>query len=336
MDQSAGAIDVHAHYFGAGLTAPSAADPEAPRLEIDGDSGRIMCGDRLFRRVPGSLWDVPTRIEEMAAAGIAHQVISPVPVAMEHAWAASTAPAYARMLNDSIAAACRDSAGRLFGLGCLPLSDPDEALVELARCRSMGLCGIQVGTRIAGTDLDDARWAPLWASCENDGAAVFVHPVDEGRTVVRRAGQPYDLGLGMLTDTAIAATALVFGGVLARHPRLKVALAHGCGTFAWAYPRLRVAAQLRGPATGRSDGPAEWDEQVGRLYVDSLVFDDEHLRLLAHRFGPDRMLLGTDAPFFPGQMAASVHSIDHAVRAGMLPNSAPEQMTRNALEFLGR
>lgn len=288
---------MHAHHFGTDLPA---FPGNAPRLVVDGpDGGRILRGERTFRKVTPVLWDVPRRLAAMDEAGISHQVISPVPVTMEYA---AGDPAYARAMNDSLAAACASAEGRLWGLGCLPFTGSAAAVAELGRCLRLGLRGVEIGTRIGELDLDAPELDEFWAACDASGAAVFVHPVGGGADVVRRAGQPYDLGLGMLTDTAIAASSLVFGGVLGKFANLRVGLAHGGGAFPWAYPRLRVAAALGG-------APADWDAHVRRLYADTLVFDDEHLRLLAHRFGRDRLLLGSDAPFFPDQMAKSVAAV---------------------------
>lgn len=321
-------VDVHAHFLGPDLPAPG--DPVAPRLVVDeADGGRVLRGDVLFRPVTASLWDVPTRLAEMDRAGVTRQVISPVPVTMEHA--VGDAP-YARTHNDAIAAACAASDGRLLGLGCLPLHDARAAVAELDHLRDAGLLGVEIGTRVGGLDLDDPALAPVWDACAATGSAVLVHPVDEGRGVLRRAGPPYDLGLGMLADTALAASALVFGGILERHSTLRIALAHGCGAFPWAWPRLRVAAE-RSATPG---DPDRWDALTRLLYADTLVFDDEHLRLLVHRFGPGRLLLGSDAPFFPDQMARSIASVEKAGRTGALPPGVDlEQLDRNAAGFLG-
>jgi aminocarboxymuconate-semialdehyde decarboxylase len=228
-------VDVHAHFLGPDLPAPDV--PDAPRLVVDdADSGRILRGDTLFRRVTPSLWDVATRLADMDLAGITRQVISPVPVTMEHA---AVDTAYARAQNDAITAACAISYERLLGLGCLPLHDSRAAVTELDRIRDAGLLGVEIGTRVGDLDVDDLALAPVWRACAATGSAVLVHPVDEGRGVVRRAGPPYDLGLGMLADTALAASALVFGGVLERHPDLRIALAHGCGAFPWCGCRER-------------------------------------------------------------------------------------------------
>lgn len=325
------AIDVHAHQLGADVP-PFPGD--APRLVRDSaDSGRIVCGERTFRRVSPVLWDVPSRLAEMDRAGVSHQVVSPVPVTMEHACVPGVDPAYATAINESIAAACAASGGRLLGLGCLPLHDTAAALDELDRCRSAGLRGVEIGTRIGVLDLDDPALEPFWSACDTAGMCVFVHPVLGGQGVLRRAGQPYDLGLGMLADTAIAASSLVFGGVLARHSNLRIALAHGCGAFPWAYPRLRVAAGLADPDAD----PAVWDALTRRLWADTLVFDDEHLRLLVHRFGSDRIVLGSDAPFFPDQLASSMRSVGDALASGVLPPGTDHtRLARNALEFLGQ
>ncbi|HJQ47050.1 MAG TPA: amidohydrolase family protein [Amycolatopsis sp.] len=317
------AVDVHAHHFG---TDVPAFGGEAPRLLTDDTGGRIMCGDRVFRKVQPVLWDGSLRLAEMDRAGVSHQVVSPVPVTMEYAFGD---PAYARAMNDSVAAACAASGGRLFGLGCLPLADAGAAVAELERCLGLGLRGVEIGTRIGELDLDAPELDGFWRACDTGEASVFVHPVLGGQGVIRRPGQPYDLGLGMLTDTAIAASSLVFGGVLRKYKRLRVALAHGCGTFPWAYPRLRVAAALGGE-------PADWEACARRLYADTLVFDDEHLGLLAHRLGPGRLLLGSDAPFFPDQLAKSMRSIREARLSGALPGYADHDfLARNAMEFLG-
>lgn len=112
--------------------------------------------------------------------------------------------------NDSIADAVRRSRGRLEGLATLPLPHVAAAVTELHRVvTELGLRGIEIGSQVTDWDLDSAELAPVFAAAEELDAVVFVHPTDGGDGVLRRSGQPYDFGLGMITDTAIAATALV-------------------------------------------------------------------------------------------------------------------------------
>lgn len=327
-------VDAHAHHFPSSLDAFSSSTGEVfPRLVIDDQrSGRIMVGDQMFRPVGSQLWDLDHRLQAMDEAGVGLQVISPVPVMMMYGASAEGALEYASAVNDALAAEVASSDGRLVGLATVPLQEPDLAVEELERAMGeLSLRGVQIGTTIAGTELDDPSLTSFWEAAERLEAAVFIHPVDGGGGAVRRSGQPYDFGMGMLTDTSIAATGLVFGGVLEQFPRLRIGLAHGCGTFGWVYPRLRKAHGLWGV------GPVEAaDERMRSLWVDTLVLDPEHLRLLVHRFGADKVMVGTDHPFFPDVFAAAGSFVRDAADARILDGDIVQPiLSDNALRFLG-
>ena len=291
-------VDVHAHHFPRAL-AERGLTPQGPRwphLEPGAEgSGRILVGDSVFRQVTSDLWDVAERVAVLDRTGIATQVVSPVPVMLTY-WAdGPSAAAYARAVNTTLAEDVAQAPERLVGLGTVPLQAPELAVEELRHAvTTLGLRGVEIGSSAEGVDLDAAALRPYWEAAQELDALVLVHPMDGGGGVVRRAGQPYDFGAGMLTDTALAAGSLVFGGVLEEFPRLTVCLVHGCGAFPWLYPRMRLADQVWG-----NGDPAAADARVRSLWVDTLVFDSEHLRLLVHRFGPDKVVVGTDHPFFP-------------------------------------
>lgn len=330
-----GGVDLHAHWFGPDLAPEGQAVGEWPRLVIDGDDGgRIMRGDEVFREVRPSLWDVGTRLRDLDASAIETQVISPVPVTFPYVDDSGAAQAQAVATNSSIARAVAAGGGRLVGLGTVPLTHP-VAAVEVLRAAMSGpapLVGVEIGTRAGTRELDDPTLLPFFEAASDLGALVFVHPSDGGAGTLRRRGQPYDFGLGMHADTALAAAALVFGGVLERFPDLRVVLAHGCGGFAWSYPRLRLGAELL-----QGTSVVELDERVGSLYVDSLVLDPEHLGLLVHRFGADRVVLGTDHPFFPAITADARDFVAGAEADGVLPPGGAQQVFRtNGLDLLRR
>jgi aminocarboxymuconate-semialdehyde decarboxylase len=275
----------------------------------------LLRGDSHFRDVSRTLWDVEERLRDLDRAGLAAQLISPVPVTFAP-WAAREAAVhYASAVTESVRAAVHAGRGRLHGLGAVPLphvADSVRALEDLMTGPA-ALRGVEISSRIGELDLDDPRLTPFMEAAEALGALVLVHPPDGGGGTLRRSGQPYDFGLGMLTDTALAAGALVFGGVLDRFPRLQVLLAHGCGTFAWAYPRMKLGAALfSGADTGRLDAVVE------RLWVDNLVLDTGQLRLLEHRFGAERVVLGTDHPFFPAITASAGRVLAAAEQSGAL------------------
>jgi aminocarboxymuconate-semialdehyde decarboxylase len=342
-DPRATVVDVHAHYFPADIAdwAERTGDPRWPSLAVDGaagavgpgtGTGRIMLGDAVFRRVRAPLWDPARRLAELDAAGVGLQVISPTPVLLAYWAEPKPALEFARAVNDSLAAHVAAGGGRLDGLGTVPLQDVSLAVAELDRLvTGLGLAGAQIGTRIAGRELDDPALGPFFEAAADLGAAIFLHPLDGGGDALRRRGQPYDFGLGMLTDTAMAATALVCGGVLDRWPRLRLCLAHGCGTFPWAAPRLRLATALIPDA----EQSGRFDQLVRLLWADDLVFDPEHLRLLTQRFGDGHVMVGTDYPFVPGQLEGARAFVESAAGRDIISSAqAAAILGANAHDFL--
>lgn len=319
-------IDFHAHHFPTGLPDSGAeiGDHCVPRLVVD-DDPRIMLGDAVFRRVRAACFDVSSRVAELDAAGVDRQVISPVPITLVEPADPVVADRFLAAQNDGLAEAAEASAGRLVALAGVPLQDPARAVVELNRASRQGMVGVEITACAADRELDDPDLDVFWRAASDLEVPVFVHPAHQ-RSAIRRSGQPIEFGLGMLTDTALAASALVFGGVLDRFPTLRVALAHGCGTFPWAYPRLRYMATL-------ADAPAGplLDRLVGRLWSDTLVFDPTLLPVLIDRFGADHLLFGTDHPFLPEGLDGPRQVLE---RAG-LTAEATGCLGPNAMRFLG-
>ena len=336
-----GAFDVHSHYMPAGLPdfAARYGDRRWPRLEVTGAAGgEIRLGPDVFRSVRRPCFAAEARLEEMDAAGVATQAISPVPISLTYWAEPKPALAFAQHQNDALAEAATGSGGRLVALGAVPLQDVDLAVAELDRVvTELGLPGVEIGAvvEVAGgrLELDAAPLRPFFAAAADLGARIFVHPVD-GAGIDRCSGPVESFGIGMLTDTALAATALVFGGVLADHPALQICLAHGGGSFPWCYPRLRFRRLFGGAADEAEALGGELDRLVRRLFVDSLVFDEAHLPLLGHRFGAEHVVYGSDYPFVPGETMGESDIFGRAVRAGHCSSDAAEAMRMGAGRFL--
>ncbi len=289
-------VDFHAHHFPEGLPdlAASTGDDRWPSLVV-GEQSNLMQGPTVFRPVRPPCFDVAARIDELDAAGVDRQVISPVPITLVDWAPPAEAARFLAAQNDGLIDAARRSDGRLVALGAVPLQDPDLAVAEMARIVSLGMVGVEISAMVDGRELDDPTLEPFWAAAAQEKVPVFIHPAHQ-RIATRRSGMPYEFGIGMLTDTALAAAALVYGGVLDRHADLRIALSHGCGTFGWTHPRLRLMAARDSLAAG------QLDDLVRTLWVDTLVFDTALLPILVERFGADHIMFGTDHPFFPGAL----------------------------------
>ena len=332
-------LDMHTHFFPPGLEdlASATGDPRWPSLHHNPDgSATIMRGSSIFRPVAETCWNLSRRAEAMDALGIGHHVLSPVPVNLT-TWA-DPAPAarFIRAHNEGFAAAVADAPkGRFSWIGSVPLQAADLAVAELEYCASnFGLTGVEIGTEVGGLELDHPSLDGFWSAAEDLDVAIFIHPTD-GTGAIRRGGVPYEFAIGMLTDTAMAVTALVFGGVLDAHPRLRVGLAHGCGTFPWAYPRIARGSTLAPGSESPTDVLARTDALLRQLWVDTLVFDPAHVPLLIERFGVDHLMLGSDYPFYPPAFGHALDIIDSSVACGHCSTSEGEAMYgANARRFL--
>jgi aminocarboxymuconate-semialdehyde decarboxylase len=328
-------IDVHTH-----ILPPSWPDLRArfgyggwPQLEpVAPGRARIVIDDRFFREVADDAWDARRRLEDCDRTGVALQVLSTVPVMFAYDKPADDAVVVARLLNDHLAGVVADRPDRFAGLGTIPLQDPDLAIAELERCvRDLGLDGVQIGTHVGDRDLDDPRIEAVLAAAESMGAAVFVHPWDMlAPERMTRHWLPWLVG--MPAELAVAIASVVLGGVLDRHPSLRLLFAHGGGAFPGLLGRVEAGFHAR-PDLAATATETEPREAVRRIYVDSLVHDPDTLRFVAGIVGPDRVALGTDYPFplgeaVPGATIEAVTLLDPATRRRMLSGTA--------LEFLGR
>lgn len=286
-------IDVHTHVAPAGLPDFGAAhsDPRWPVFRVDDGIGRLWVNGVEVRTVPAEAFSAARRVEHMDAVGADLHVLSPLPPLVVD-WADPVLAAeFCARVNDGIAAMVAEAPTRLAGLGMVPLQDTQRAVVALEQAHAAGLRGVQIGTTGGERELDDPALREFFARAAELGLTVFVHPLILGATVpwtTRIAGLPLTFGVGMTTDTAIAAAALVLGGVTAELPDLKICLAHGGGTFVWAAPRIATAWSMT------SDVPLA--DLMRNVHVDTVVYDRANLDYLIGRLGADRVLWGTDYP----------------------------------------
>src|SRR5438477_3097034 len=304
---------------------------------------RMMIGDRVFREITDNVWEPSRRVEEMDEAGITMQVLSTVPVMFSYWAKPADALDLSQRLNDHIAEVVRANPTRFTGLATIPLQDPDLAARELERCvRELGLRGAQIGThvdanqhfgRIDTLNLDNAALQPVWSAAEQLGAAIFVHPWDMvGKERMPKYWLPWLVG--MPAETSLAICSMIFGGVFARFPKLRVAFAHGGGAFPFTIGRIEHAFHVRPDlcAIDNKAAPRSYlatADRPAHFYVDSLVHDGDALRLLIKLFGAQRVALGSDYPFplgeaHPGPLIESLTDFSSDDKTQLLFGAAQE------------
>jgi aminocarboxymuconate-semialdehyde decarboxylase len=187
---------------------------------------------------------------------------------------------------------------RFLGIATLPMQAPKLAADELRHAMDvLGLRGAQIGSNIAGKNLDDPELEPVWATAAELDAFILVHPINVAG--MDRLGSYYLNNLiGNPLDTTIAAACLVFSGVLERHPTLKFCLAHGGGFVPYQAGRFLHGWHVR--TEPKKNLPKPPTESLDRFYFDTIVHSKEVLEFLVGNAGADRVLLGSDYPFDMG------------------------------------
>jgi aminocarboxymuconate-semialdehyde decarboxylase len=256
----------------------------------------VMISGKVFRTVPDTCWSGPGRIIDMDLMGIERQVLSPMPELLGYWLEPQDGAALARHLNVQIAEMVQRHPDRFSGLGAVPLQDMALAIRELEFIvKDLGLAGVEMGTNVNGMPIGSPEFEPFFAAAAEIGAAIFVHPLRP--TGMDRLVGPAALEqiLAFPCETGLAATSLLTGGILARHPSLRIALSHGGGAFSALAARLNHAWHIF-PALQESMAEAPL-ETSRRLYFDSLVYNHELLRQQIALFGASQTMIGTDYPF---------------------------------------
>ena len=117
-----------------------------------------------------------------------------------------------------------------------------------------------------------------------------MHPI---QTIGGERLHPYYLGNlpGNPIDTAIAACHLIFGGVLDRHPKLKVTLPHGRGVLPILTGRLDRGWEVRPEAKHLPVAPSKYLE---RFTYDTIVHSKSVMEYLIRELGAERVMVGSD------------------------------------------
>lgn len=290
---------------------------------------RMMRDDHFFREVQDNCWDPQSRMHECDLHGVHVQVLSTVPVMFSY-WAKPLdALAVSEFLNDHIAGIVKRYPQRFIGLGTIPMQEPKLAIRELERCMNeLGMAGIQIGSNINQRNLSEPEYFEIFEAAQELGAAVFIHPWEMmGEEHMKKYWLPWLVG--MPGETARAIASLIFGGVLERLPNLRVAFAHGGGSFPFTLGRLKHGFDCR-PDLVAIDNPISPEKYLDRLYFDSLVHDPNALRYLVQFAGIHRVALGSDYPFplgeeIPGTL---IRSMDFS------PSEKQRLLSGTALEWL--
>jgi aminocarboxymuconate-semialdehyde decarboxylase len=292
-------IDTHAHFF-----PPSVLDFYRERggdrvgvvTAPEGTTTVLYDGKVFHPSLPLPIYDLPAHIEGMDAAGVAIHALS-VPPPMVYWAEPSQGLELCQLANDALSALAAEHPDRILPVASVPLQAPELAIEELGRVvTELGHKMVVLGSNIDGTELDHPSLEPFWAEAERLGVAVFVHPI-LGSITGEFPMDDYrlNLSLGMVTDTTIAASRVICGGLIDRHPELRISFAHLGGLLPFIGDRIDYFLRNQPGATVRAEG--DFNDYVGRFWYDVVCYSERMLEAALSWVGPERLMMGTDSPF---------------------------------------
>ena len=253
-----------------------------------------------INREKGGEWDrkmsdVDENLADLTAAGMDVGVLQPTQT-MFFYWAEPAAASeLARMVNENTAKAVKKHPENFVGLATVPLQDADLAAQELAYAvEKLGLRGVVTGSNINGRGLDEETFEPFFAKMENLGVPLFIHPNNPAG--IQRFRNYYLANfLAYPLESAITAGQMVFGGVLDRHPNLKVCLSHAGGVLPFLLGRLEHGQSMRPEAREHCKHP--FSHYLKNFYVDTITFRRDTLRFVLEIMPQGHVFMGTDYPY---------------------------------------
>lgn len=199
----------------------------------------------------------------------------------------------AMLWNEEIAAAQRKYPGRFWGSAAVPLSDTKIAIEVLDHAvEKLGLIGVNIPGSIGnGGRIDDPRLEPFYDRVEQLGVTLFMHPTD---TLFNDLLEGYDgalyLGLGRVMDVSVAASRMIYSGLMERHPNLKIYMSHTGGALPYQSGRMDKSF---------SKGiklPHPTSTYIKRMYTDVVSPHSMGMKFAVEYYGADHILYGSDYP----------------------------------------
>ena len=302
-------IDFHNHYYPPeyveALESPTSQSAVKVTYDPDGNPCVHYPGDYNIL-VPGHR-DMEYRQGVLDEHGVDMQVLTFTTPGV-HVEAPAFAVTMARKVNDAFARVIRQRKKRFTALATLPLNDPAASVAELERAMTkLKLPGAMVFSNVNHVALADERYEPLWKKADELKAVIYIHPTNPAGVEAMMDFWLMPL-VGFLMDTTLAASKLVFSGVVERYPRIRWVLTHMGGAIPYLAERLdrghRAFAECR---RNISRPPSEY---LRTFYYDTVNFNPSAVRLALDFAGPDRILAGSDYPHQIGSIPLMIETIE--------------------------
>jgi aminocarboxymuconate-semialdehyde decarboxylase len=311
-------LDFHTHFYTAVYLQEVKRGQTKAQLVQD-EMGRKLLTAGDYSLLSPAHDDPEVVLAAMARHGIDRQLLS-FTIPGVHVEEEQQGIRLARVVNDGLVEVVSRYPQQLRALAALPLNVPQAAVTELARAvTQLGLSGAQLFSNVNGRSLADPSFWPLYAQAEALDVPLFIHPTTPVHVENMREFRLVPM-VGFLFDTTLAALQLVFHGVMAEFPNLKIVLGNLGGTIPFIAGRVDQAYMAYEEAQGLAERPSFY---LKKMYYDTAGMPDTAALQLAIQFaGIDQIVFGTDYP----QQIADVAKTRAVVEALAIDDEAKQKI----------
>ena len=324
-------IDFHNHYYPPEYL--DALEPSGSRLTITYDEHKnpVVHYPGDYNVMVRGHRDIAYRQGVLDQHGVDTQVIT-LTTPGTHVEEPAVAVKLATITNDAFARVRTERKGRFEPLATLPLNDPKASVTEFLRAYDqLGLAGAMLFSNVNGTGLDDQQFWPIYEAANDRDAVLMIHPTYPLGVEAMRDYWLMPLN-GFLFDTTLAASKLVFSGVVKRYPRIRWVLGHLGGTIPYLAERLDRGFRAFKECRQHIDEPPT-AYLKNHFWYDTVNFSQGPLKLAIEFAGTDRILAGSDYPHMIGSIPLMLEAIGKLPitdeeKAGILGGNAQQLLSR--------
>ena len=296
-------IDVHAHFVPPDVVGTLADRGRDFGIDlVETQPGCHCCrfeSGMQIRPFFDTLMNTDHRLGQMDDQGVDREVLSIWTDIFGYDLPAAKGALWHSALNDSLMRLCDTHSERFSWLASGALQDASLAARELERGMKAGAVGAIVASHIDGKNLGECALDEYWGACVELGAPVFIHPA---QPIAPARAERFALNqiVAYTNDTTLTVGSLISAGVMDRFPGLEFILSHGGGSVPFLigrFDRMHHAADPKATGNVAAEAPSSY---LTRFYYDTILHHGPALNYLRDLVGIDRMLLGSDLPFPPG------------------------------------
>ena len=253
------------------------------------------------------------------------------------------AGAFTRAYNNWLRDFCSDAPQQLQGIGVVNRHDPAEMVPELHRIAKFGWTAVCLRPNpVKGRLLSDPAYEPFWQECEDLGIAVGIHEGTHSR-IPSTGAERFNTRFALRTcshpmEQMMAMLALIEGGVLERHPKLKVGfMESGCGWLPYWLWRMDEEYECHYWEV-KDNVKMKPSEYFRRQCFITFEPSEPYLDRIIADVGTDNLLFGSDYPHIHWQIdaaAPAVLDIDRVLRDRLPSATVQKILWDNPARFYG-